>query len=258
MDLHDLADGVIAAHGRDEPPFGLYVLPSWHPGAELGRVIERDVFLATFGNTPELLAEEYGPYERFSVFFCVLDHRRRAPAGMMRVIVPSEAGHKSLHDLERVWGQDVDGVMARSGIDLDRSSLWDVATIAVAPEYRGDATNGLLSLAMFQTLAMLADREDLKWAIAVLDLIVLDLVQTRIGRPFKLLAGVEPLSYLDSPSSLPVVIDAEEYKARLRFTAPDLHELLLQGRGLEAAVSTPRWDLGITQAEEDEDDAEAG
>lgn len=250
MELRDLAEGVIEVHGRGEPPFGLYVLPGRHAGAELARSVEREVFYEFFGNTPELLAAEYGPYEQASVFFCVLDHRRREPVGVMRVIVPSDAGHKSVHDLERVWGLDLDEVMTRTGLEIDTNSLWDVATMAVRREYRGNATNGLISMALFQTLGMLGDREQVKSVISVLDLVVLDLIQTNVGRPLTMLEGVEPRRYLDSPSSLPGVLDAHDYKTRLRFGHPDLYQLVFEGRGLETLVSGPRWELGIP-AEDD-------
>ena len=254
-DLEALADGVIEAHHRGDTPFGLYVLPSRHAGAELARSVEREVFYEFFGNTPELLAEEYGPYEQASVYFCVLDHRRRQPVGVMRVIVPSEAGHKSVHDLERVWGLDLPEVMARTGLEIDTDSLWDVATMAVRRDYRGDATNGLISMALFQTLGMLGDREQVKSVISVLDLVVLDLIQTNVGRPLTMLDGVEPRRYLDSPSSLPGVLDAADYKARLRFGHPDLFQLVFEGKGLETLVSGPRWELGI--ATDDENSAAA-
>ena len=76
-------------------PFGVYVWSSSEPGAELGRHLERRVFGEFFGNSPETLAEEYGPYEEASSFFCVVDHRRQLPAGVLRVIRPSPAGFKT-------------------------------------------------------------------------------------------------------------------------------------------------------------------
>ena len=105
MDLQQLADDLIATHERGHTGFGVYVLRSDEPAAELARHVEREVFLEFFGNTPELLAAEYGPYESASVFICVIDHVLRQPAGVMRIIVPSACGAKSLHDLEARWGQ---------------------------------------------------------------------------------------------------------------------------------------------------------
>src|SRR6266516_4584263 len=109
-ELTELADELIGERQPSEP-FGTYLACSDEPSAELARSVERAVFLETFGDTAELLDAEYQPYESASIFFIVLDHRRRVPAGMMRVIVPSRAGFKSLDDIARVWNQPVDNVL---------------------------------------------------------------------------------------------------------------------------------------------------
>ena len=65
-------------------PFGVYVLADPNPAASLARHVERVVFDEAFGNSPDQLDVEYGKYERSSLFFCVIDHRRRLPVGMAR------------------------------------------------------------------------------------------------------------------------------------------------------------------------------
>ena len=133
--------------------------------------------------------------------------------------------------------------MHRSGIELDRTALWDVATLAVRADYRGAASGGLVSLGLFQALAMLGTRSGVRWAVAILDVIVLDLIQSEFLRPFTLLDGLSPRRYLDSPSSLPVVLDAADFESRLRFRAPSMAEILFDGSGLETVLSTPPWDV---------------
>ncbi len=91
-------------------------------------------------------------------------------------------------------------------------------------------------------MIQLARHRDVRWVLAILDLVVLDLIQQGTGRPFSTFDGVEPMSYLDSPSSLPVWCDLEDYDQRLAITDPGMHEILFQSRGLEAAVSIPSWD----------------
>lgn len=239
MALDELATALIDAEGRGDTPYGFYVLRADDPASELARAVEREVFFEFFGNTPELLAEEYGPYEGASLFLCVLDHQRRRPAAALRLLLPSPAGFKSLHDLGRQWGEDPDEVVRRSGLELDPSSLWDVATLAVQREYRGAASSSLVSLGLYQGLTMLAGAVDLAHAVAIFDLIVLDLVQTTFHRPWTGFAGIEPRRYLDSPSSLPVYCDVREYRARLAMIDADLYALLFAGIGLEAVISSP-------------------
>src|SRR6185436_16759380 len=136
-------------------PFGVYVSRFDEPGAELGRFVERGVFLEVFDNTPEQLAHEYDQYEPGSVFITVVDHTRRVPAGTMRVLVPSPAGFKSLDDATVGWRVPRRELLARVDDAWDLDRVWDLATLAVAPEYRGEAALGLVTQALLQTLTML-------------------------------------------------------------------------------------------------------
>lgn len=239
MAIDELATAFIEAQGRGDTPYGFYVLRADDPASELARSVEREVFFEFFGNTPELLADEYDPYEGASLFLCVLDHHRRMPAASMRLLLPSPAGFKSLSDLGRQWEDEPAEVVRRSGLELDESSVWDVATLAVQRDYRGAASSGLVSLGLYQGLTMLAAAVDLAHAVAIFDLIVLDLVQHSFHRPWTGFAGVEPRRYLDSPSSLPVYCDVREYRARLAMIDADMYELLFAGIGMEAVISSP-------------------
>src|ERR687897_560035 len=129
-ELAELAEELIAARAPVQP-FGVYVCRSDEPGAELGRFVERGVFLEAFGNTPTQLAEEYDRYEPGSVFITVVDHARRVPCGMMRVLVPSGAGFKSLDDVVARWGIPLAELLENVDDDWDLDGVWDLATLAV-------------------------------------------------------------------------------------------------------------------------------
>ena len=235
-DLRDLAGRVVAAAGHPSEPFGVYAFSADAPESELARHVEREVFYEFFNNTPELLEAEYGPYEASTLFVCAIDHRRRLPAGVIRLVLPSPVGHKSLDDVGSVWGHRLDDVLDRTHLDLDAGRVWDVATLAVDSEYRGRATDGLVGLAMYQAVAQLAVRCDVRWVVAILDLVVLDLLQGVMAHPFEPFAGLEPRAYLDSPASLPVYCDIDAYFPRLETDDPSMYEILYDGQGLEAAV----------------------
>lgn len=239
--LRELGERVFVAAGQPPEPFGLYVFLAHEPESALARGVERTVFDEFFGNSPELLAAEYGPYEAATFFLCVLDHRRRLPAGMSRIVRPSAAGLKSLSDIESIWGDRLEDVLARTKLTFDADRVWDIATLAVDGEYRGRATEGLVSLAIYQGIAQGALRCKIQWLVTILDLVVLDLIQQATSEPFRHFAGVEPLRYLDSPASRPVYCDLDEYFSRLRGVDPSMHEILVDGNGLEAAVRPPRW-----------------
>ena len=78
-EMRELASSVIDGAGNPTEPFGVYVFTADEPAAELARYVERTVFEEAFGNPRELLEAEYGPYESSTVFYAVLDHRRRLP-----------------------------------------------------------------------------------------------------------------------------------------------------------------------------------
>jgi hypothetical protein len=235
-ELRELGGRVVAAAGRPSEPFGVYAFAADAPESELARHVEREVFYEFFNNTPELLDAEYGPYEASTLFVCALDHRRRLPAGAIRLVLPSPAGLKSLGDVEPVWGQRIDDVLVRTSLRLDADRAWDVATLAVDSEYRGRATDGLVSLGLYQGVAQLALRCRVNWVVTILDLVVLNLLQRAMADPFHRFAGLEPRPYLDSPASLPVYCDLDAYFARLETADPSMYEILFEGRGLEAAV----------------------
>jgi hypothetical protein len=241
-ELREVAAGVVAAAGSPTEPFGLYGFAGAAQESVLPRAVERNVFAEQFGNSPELLAAEYGDYEPSTFFFCVIDHRRALPVGSVRLILPSPAGFKTLADIERTWKLPLDDTLQRSGLELDHDRIWDVATIAVDREYRGKVTQSLVSGSLYQAICRGAYLAEVGWVIAVLDLVVLDLIQTISHDAYQRFAGCEPMNYLDSPASLPVYCHADTYLPRLAEIDPLTYELLIEGRGMEEAVRPPDWD----------------
>lgn len=240
-ELRDVARSVIEAAGNPAEPFGVYIFTPDERESVLPRAVESRVFEQWYGNTDELLATEYEPYEPSAMFCCVLDHRRAAPAGMARIGLPSDRRFKSFDDLERIWGADVDAVLAASSAEWDLERSWDSLTIAVADEYRGKATDGLISLALLQTGTQGMRRADVVSTVTILDLTVLEVIQGMLHAPYQRFPGIEPMEYLDSPASLPVFLDLDEWEPRLRAADPIMHELIFEGRGIEPAVRPPAW-----------------
>src|SRR5262245_54116527 len=215
-ELRELAAGVIARAGNPQQPFGMYVFLPGDPEARVARHVEEAVFDEFFGNSAELLDAEYGGYEPSSFFISVLDHRRRLPAGAARVTMASERGLKTLADIEAVWGHPLADVLERTGTTWDLSRVWDAVTVAVAPEYRGKASDGLLSMSMLGLGTRALRTCGGQTYVTVLDVEVLALFNSVLHDPFVAFPGVEPLRYLDSPLSVPAFIDIVEFEQRLR------------------------------------------
>ena len=164
------------------------------------------VFLEAFGNTVDDLAREYGPYEASSLFIVVVDHLRQLPAGVIRVVQPSPVGLKSLNDLESVWGETAEVLMRRTGLDFGPEKIWDVATLAVPPEYRAKATGGLVTMGLYQTLTLAARASGIDLLVAILDMPVFRMLRWKLHMIFAGYRGVGPKPYLGSPASMPVVV----------------------------------------------------
>jgi len=233
-ELRRLTRDILAPGARE--PFGAYLFRRDDAGAELGRYVERMVFLEAFGNTAETLEREYGPYDEASVFICVVDQMRRLPAGMMRVLLPSPTGFKSLNDIEPVWGVPVETLMDRTGIAVDPEKTWDIATLAVASDYRSKAARGLVSMGLYQTLTLAARHNDVEWFVAILDMPVFRLLRWKLRMIFAGYKSIAPLPYLGSAASIPAWCDVVAAEKRLATTDRDLHAVLVQGIGLEHAL----------------------
>jgi hypothetical protein len=217
-------------------PLGVYVFAAADPGAALARYVESAVFLEVFGNSAEMLEKEYEPYEAASIFVCVIDHRRRCPAGMMRVMLPSSAGFKTFNDVAPVWGVGADEMVALTGIPLDARATWDIASLAVAPDYRGKAATGLVTLGLLQGLTTMAWNLGIDWFVAIFDVVVLRMIRWKLHMTFSCFTGVTAASYLGSPASVPAWCRLTEAKRRFTDVDPGLHDLLFEGVGLEAAL----------------------
>jgi hypothetical protein len=233
-ELRELVEDTIDPDAAE--PLGVYVFGPKEPGAELGRNVERSVLLEAFGDTPELLAKEYELYEPASIFFCVLDHRRRVPAGAVRMIVPimDGPGLKTLNDIEPIWGDTPASLLERNGFEIKLEATWDIATLAVAPEYRAAAASGLVGLGLYQSGIRSARRCGVDWMVAILDEGVHRMAKSRFHSPFYSLAAPKP--YLGSAASLPACLHISEWRSRLLVSNPFLEALMFRGSGIEAAL----------------------
>lgn len=217
-------------------PFGTYVFVTSDPAAEIARGLERRVFLDAFGNTAALLDEEYLPYEMASFFVCVIDHRRKVCAAMMRVIVPvtNGPGLKSLLDVGPTWGESAEALLAASDIPLDPAHTWDLATLAVDRAYRSGAALGLMHVALYQAVARLARHFGVTWLVAILDYPVYRLIRLQLHRIF--VAYGDERAYLGSARSVPAYCPIKEAELEAAATDSSLHELIYEGAAIKAAL----------------------
>jgi hypothetical protein len=217
-------------------PFGAYCFGPFDPAAELARAVESSVLLDSYGIIPESIRAEYGEYEASSLFFCVLDHRREVPAGAVRIILPTTGGPglKTVNDLPQIWDATAEDFIAQKALPCDLSRTWDIATLAVAPEYRSAFATGLVAMGLYQSGLRTAVELGFEWMVAVIDSAVLRMSRTRFHQPFH--AFAEGRDYLGS-ECLPVYLSVADYRHNLALIDPPMHGIMFEGVGIEPALA---------------------
>ena len=195
LEVERLTVEFLAKHPDPIGQFVSVVVGPEHPLAAVARVVERQIFEKTFGNDAATMAAEYGPYESRSLFFLVLDRRRGMPAGTGRVIEGHGEAVKTIHDAPAYIGVDTTAILAAH--DMTGKKIWDIATIAVLPEYRGGRSSLTVSSLLYRTFLVTGKRAGVEHAVMMLDSGAYRNVLL-LGAPLEPLAGSEPFEYLGS------------------------------------------------------------
>lgn len=206
-------------------------------GTELEAALacEAEVFLSTYGNTPEEFEREYGPYAEHTGFMTILDETGTALA-TTRFIAPGAAGLKTLNDISRApWR--VDGLRSARAAGFDPERTWDVATIAVR---RAPGRTTLCSAALYHGIVTAAQANGIDSIVMIMD-----------DRPRRLLsdAGLVPNvlpgtgegEYLGSPRSIPLWANLHRMFDQQRRINPDAHRLIYQALGLDGITLPTDW-----------------
>jgi len=206
-------------------------------GEELAaaRSCEAEVFLKTYGNTVDQLAQEYDQYADSTGFMTLLDENGRALA-TCRFIAPGPAGLKTLNDIRRhPW--NVDGSRSARAAGIDPARAWDIATIAVRP---GSGRRSLAAAALYHGIVAAAGANDIPWVVMIMDSRARRLLSAS-GLQTQTLPGTAQGEYLGSPTSTPLWADVRETMDQQRRTDPDAYRLIYQGIGLDGISLPTDW-----------------
>ena len=184
-----------AQHPDRDGRFLALAVAAGSPLADVARTVERQVFEESFGNDTATMSGEYRRYEDDSLFFLVLDRRTGLAAGAARVI---DGGGKTLDDAPEHIGVGLDTIVALHGLDSGR--IWDFATLAVLPEYRGGRSGLAVSSLLYRTFLNAGRLAGVRHLVAMLDHRAHRNLKL-IGVEFRPIAGSEPFEYLGSPSN---------------------------------------------------------
>ncbi|SEP10280.1 hypothetical protein [Trujillonella endophytica] len=195
---------------------------------DAARRVEERVFLRAFGNTPEVMEREYGPYDSRSRFIAVIDDADGSALGAARFVLPDDAGEvKTLTDVAGPpWHLSADDVLGAAG--LSGRPVWDVATLAVDPRFRTGRAGAELNLALCYAIGRYALDCHVPGLVAILDDRVLRLLQF-MGLPWEPMAGASSREYLGSPASTPCLFLVDDGTPSVRARRPDLVPGLVDG-----------------------------
>jgi hypothetical protein len=176
--------------------FGCYLIPHKSHFSDVARVVECTVFERFFGDTPERMAQYYAAYEEHSLFLLIVDQHERRAAGALRIILPSSKGLKSLNDIAHaplyIRGEQI----VEHHAIMDARRCWDIGTLAVLKEYRGTASDHMVSLMLYGYLYALMRRRGIQHMVTILDKHAHAQLTQLLGVPIVPIAGSAPFTYL--------------------------------------------------------------
>jgi hypothetical protein len=154
---------------------------------DAAREVEARVFLQAFGNTPEVMEQEYGPYEDRSRFVTVIDEEGGGALGVARLILDATAPVKTLVDVAgEPWHLDVVDSLGTAG--LAGRPVWDVASLAVDRRYRSGASGAEVIVALCHGVHRYSLDCGVEGLVTVLDDRILRVVRA-MGMPWYAMAG---------------------------------------------------------------------
>lgn len=240
--LHQLQ---IAKHPLPDTAYGVHILRADDPAAKLARSLECKVFSEFSFDEPitKIMREEYTSYDEHCFFLITVNWRLPKVVGVMRIVYPRPGRtgfaalreHKSLYDLENPhepWHLDLEKIIPETRLhDMLTTKTWDVATLAVHPDYRRkNNANIAISFSLYHELYVLSRLNKVEYWVAILDEAVFELLQ-KMGRPFHLYIGVEPKFYVGAVS-IPVYCHIKRAARRLRWRNYLLYRQLSKGHML--------------------------
>jgi hypothetical protein len=198
---HDACSELLGEDWSSGQQYLGFLLGLRHPLVNIARHVEAVVFAEPpFDNTPDMLREEYEAFEAASYFYLVVDAVAARPVGAMRVIKNSDAGLKTLADIEAdEVGLSTQAVCEAYELDLER--VCDIGTLAITPDHRGTAAEYLPALLMYRMFYRdLVEDPEMDHAVTILD----RRVEARFRAlkfPFHPILESDYFPYLGSPES---------------------------------------------------------
>ena len=192
------------------------------------REVEAQVFLQAFGNTPEVMEQEYGAYQERSRFVTVIDEEAGVALGVARLILPDAEGPvKSLVDVAAdPW--HLDGAASLRAAGLGGGQVWDVGSLAVDRRFRTGASGAEVTVALCHGVLQHSLAAGTDGLVTILDDRILRVVRA-MGMPSQPMEGATSRSYPASPASTPCVMRMDAVAESIRTRRPELATAIVDG-----------------------------
>jgi len=176
----------------------------------IARTLERTRFERRFGNTTDIMHEEYGPWEKQSIFFLAIDMNTAETVSALRAIHDGPNGFKTPKDLGKEFGDSEyeKHIFEHYGI-TDPSTCWDLGTAAADEGHPGGA------VWVYRGMYVGSQKAGIKHFFSMVDEKPFETME-KLGFPFKPLDGANWMAYAGSKKSLPVYGDAPTFEASVR------------------------------------------
>jgi len=183
--------------------------------ALLSLQVAADVFLEAFGNTAEVLRDEYAPLLPSMTHLIVLDRLTRTAVGSVILQAAQAEALKTVVDLaEEPWSMPTDDALAALGVARGDRTSADLLLVAVHPAYR---KVGLAQLLLYSAYVLSMQLGTHRWT-AILDEPLRYGMNELTHGALLPIGGAPTQPYLGSAASTPITLrmDPETDVALLR------------------------------------------
>jgi hypothetical protein len=226
--------------------------------SDIARSVETKVFSDRFSRSLSEVDAEYKKQDELSTFLALIDVTDRdnlKPMGALRIIESdNELGLKSINDFvadtpDNPWIDEVkqlhftpeegyDPIVAwnrlcqRVGVTLKPEETFDIATLAVLPEYASSGSLDGASIGLYHSCLRYSFARGIKNFMSIQDLRPLEIIQA-FGEPFETFPGIKPHPYGGPFDTIPAYAVFETGLKKIRDYDALIGQVLIDGVGLE-------------------------
>lgn len=229
---------------EEQPRLSFHVLEPGDANYEWGLQVEKDVFAIEFGDSPELIEQEYYKYNPYSTLLVVRDEKANIPIGMWRVIHNNQdVGFKTYNDIQREdlgWKRRMDDVLAENGLELPPEKTVDLGSVAILKQYRGNMEGAQAGIALYKGMIEYSRQHGIEYWVGIIDRKPFESVtQKRFGGIFRQFKGLGYERYMGSEQSTPVYAEAAKVPEIIKAHNEMFYKLIVEAEGLGDFVSFP-------------------